>query len=565
MSKCKFHTCFLISAILLASCSNKENPVSGRVGSSIDYLNKPTDTTKVIITNPAIPGFNPDPCIIRVENDYYIATSSFEWFPGIPLYHSKDLANWEPIGHILTRESQADLRGIGSSSGIYAPSLHHHKGKYYALYTIVSGDFFPHLATPNYIVWADSITGPWSEPVYINSTGFDPSLFFDEDGTCYYLNMLLDFNSEHVTGGISMQTFDLSTMSVTSAPEIIFPGTMFGTEGPRIYKREGYYYLFTAEGGTDWNHQVTVCRSTSIWGPYEVDPDNPLITSRDHPDHPLQRAGHASMVQSPEGEWYMAYLASRPVMPQRMSVLGRESCIQKIDWSGEWPVLEGGGDLPHLFTEGVGEKGPVVARPLQEDQFESEQLQPIYQTLRQPFDPSWMSLTMRSGYLALKGRKPFTSRDDQSLVARRITSLHGRVETALDYEPLHYRNLAGLIIMYDIRDFIYLHVSYDHAVGKYLSILHHSSQGISEPCERVPIPRDSTIFLGLEIDNDTLQFSYSRDGVGWTPIGDPFDFCQLSDENNRYGFTGSMVGICSQDMVDESLWAYFDYFKYVPE
>ncbi len=564
MLKIHISTLLSLALIALVSCSPDRQAPTSQVSNPMETQIQNFDSTRLVITNPVIPGFNPDPCMIRVDEDYYIVTSTFEWFPGIPIYHSKDLASWEPIGHVLTRESQADLRGIGSSSGIYAPSIHYHKGRFYVLYTIVSGDFFPNLATPNYIVWADNISGPWSDPVYINSTGFDPALYFDDDGRCYYMNMLLDFNSDKVTGGITMQDFDIEALATTSEPVLIFRGTMHGTEGPRIYKRNGYYFLLTAEGGTDWNHQVTVCRSTQVGGPFEVAPNTPLLSSRDHPEHPLQRAGHASWVETPDGEWYMAHLASRPLMPERKSVLGRETCIQKLEWIDDWPMLKGGGSLPYLSVEGPKKGAKSVEPGPFTDEFEGKVLLPVYQTLRLPMDPSWVSLSIRPGFLALKGRKPFTSRDDQSLVARRITSLNGRVETALDYEPVHYRNLAGLVCLYDIRDFVYLNVSYDDSIGKYLGIIQHSAQGSIEPYERVSIPRNETIRLAMEISYDKLQFSYSLDGASWTDFGEPFDFTQFSDENNRYGFTGSMVGVCTQDLVNEKLYAYFDYFNYEP-
>lgn len=258
----------------------------------------------------------------------------------------------------------------------------------------------------------------------------------------------------------------------------------------------------------------------------------------------------------------MAHLASRPLMPQRSSVLGRESCIQKLEWADDWPSLKGGGKLPYVYVEGPPKGAETCEAAPERDDFDQEILHQMYQTLRQPFDPSWASLSMRPGYLSLKGRKPFTSRDDQSLVARRITSLEGRFETALDYEPVHYRNLAGLVCFYDIRDFIYLNVSFDPEIGKYLGLMQHSAKGSIEPCERVSIPAGETIYLALEILYDKLQFSYSMDGKNWTNFGEPLDFTPLSDEHNRYGFTGSMVGISTQDMVDEKRYAHFDYFSY---
>ncbi|MDX2430000.1 MAG: family 43 glycosylhydrolase, partial [Bacteroides sp.] len=401
MTRIHLYILLTLALFALAACGPEKQSEASMEDAGKNYHQASIDSSRVLITNPVIPGFNPDPCMIRVDDDYYILTSTFEWFPGIAIYHSKDLASWEAIGHVLTRESQADLRGIGSSSGIYAPSIHYHDGRFYVLYTIVSGDYFPNLSTPNYIVWADNIEGPWSDPVYINSTGFDPALYFDDDGKCYYMNMLLDFNSETVTGGITLQDFDIKSKTTTSEALLIFPGTMHGTEGPRIYKRNGYYYLLTAEGGTQWNHQVTVCRSKVVRGPYELAPNTPLLTSRDHPEHPLQRAGHASLAATPDGEWYMAHLASRPVMPERRSVLGRETCIQKLEWIDDWPQLRGGGSLPHLLVEGPPKGSESCKAEIIKDEFEENALPPIYQTLRLPMDESWLSLSRKPGSLAL--------------------------------------------------------------------------------------------------------------------------------------------------------------------
>jgi xylan 1,4-beta-xylosidase len=538
---------------LLLSCNpghREDIPISPDNSSSVSYS----------VTNPVIPGFNPDPCIIRVDNDYYIVTSSFEWFPGIPVYHSRDLVNWKQTGHILTKESQLNLRGVGNSSGVYAPSIHFSKGTYYVLYTIVTGQF-PFNGCMNYLITSKDINGPWSDPVFLNATGFDPSLFFDDDGRVWYLNMTLDFYQPQITGGISMQELDLKTLKLRGKSAIIFKGTCFGTEGPRIYRHNGNYYLVTAEGGTDWGHKVTIARSRNISGPYELDPLNPLLTSGDYPDYPLQRAGHASFVETPGGGLYMAYLASRPLMPARRSVLGRETCIQPMKWSDDgWIRSLSGNHLPMVKVSLANKllpPGPV------RDDFNNSALMPCYQTLREPASEDWISLKKRKGYLLMRGRKAFNELDDQSLLVRRFTSFHALAETCLEFEPESYRQMAGLICYYDTRDFIYLKVSLDKTAGKNLSITHQNGPDKNtEPFPKVSIKDLDKVYLRAELEMDSIWFSYSADGTIWKRYGKGFWSGQLSDENNKYGFTGAMVGICAQDMVYQDKWASFDYFEY---
>ena len=510
--------------------------------------------------NPVIPGFNPDPCIIRVDKDYYIVTSSFEWFPGIPVYHSLDMVNWHQTGHILTKESQLNLRGVGNSSGVYAPSIHFSKGTYYVLYTLVTGQF-PFNGCMNYLITSNDISGPWSDPVFLNATGFDPSLFFDDNGKVWYLNMTLDFYQPEITGGISMQELDLKTLKLKGKSAIIFKGTCFGTEGPRIYKHKGYYYLITAEGGTDWGHQVTIARSRNIYGPYEVDPLNPVLTSRDNPEYPLQRAGHASFVETPEGNLFMAYLASRPIMPARKSVLGRETCIQPMKWTEDgWIRSLSGNRLPMVHVALANQSyHPDTTR----DDFTNSSLLPCYQTLREPASDNWLSLKKRQGYLSMRGRKAFNELDDQSLLVRRFTSLHARAETCVEFDPESYRQMAGLICFYDTRDFIYMKVSWDKGAGKNLSITHQNGPDQNtEPYPKVSLTGWDKVYLRAELEKDSIRFSFSQDSRTWKQYGNAFWSGQLSDENNKYGFTGAMVGICVQDMVYQDKWASFDYFEY---
>ncbi|GAL11574.1 beta-xylosidase [Vibrio astriarenae] len=250
-----------------------------------------------MIQNPVLKGFNPDPSIVRVGDDYYIATSTFEWFPGIQLHHSKDMVNWRLVGHALTRTSQLDMKGMDNSEGVYAPALTYSDGKFWLCFSNVhscrGGNW---MATPSFVITADNIEGPWSEPVSIGNYGFDPSLFHDDDGKKYMLNMVWDGRAKtNFFGGIVLQEFDSELGQLVGEPKNIFAGTELGcTEGPQMMKKDGYYYLITAEGGTERNHAVTVCRSKNIWGPYEVHPDNPILTSRFQEHAELSRAGHGS-------------------------------------------------------------------------------------------------------------------------------------------------------------------------------------------------------------------------------------------------------------------------------
>src|SRR5689334_9022558 len=291
-------------------------------------------TSSPIIRNPILPGFNPDPSIVRVGEDYYIATSTFEWFPGVQIHHSRDLVQWRLVTRPLTRASQLNMLGDADSCGIWAPCLTHDNGRFYLVYTDVKRygrslrDGSASLRdTHNYVVTAPRIDGPWSDPVYLNSSGFDPSLFHDDDGKKYVVNQLWDHRPmANPFAGIVLQEYSEREGKLVGERRNIFLGTGLGlTEAPHLYKRNGYYYLITAEGGTGWNHAVTMARSQKITGPYELHPDKYILSSRLRPDLELQRAGHADLVETPDGDVYMVYLCGRPLHNRGRCVLGRET------------------------------------------------------------------------------------------------------------------------------------------------------------------------------------------------------------------------------------------------
>lgn len=531
-----------------------------------------------VINNPILRGFNPDPSIVRVGDDYYIATSTFEWFPGVQIHHSKDLRHWRLLTRALTRNSQLDMVGNPDSGGVWAPCLSYSNGTFYLVYTDVKSHIGPFKDTPNYLVTATDIEGPWSDPVYLNSSGFDPSLFHDDDGKKWLLNMVWDHRKgKNKFGGILLQQYDEKEQKLVGPIYNIFRGTELGlTEAPHIYKRDGYYYLMVAEGGTRWNHAVTVARSKSLFGPYEVDPQNPMLTSKDKPHLPLQKAGHASLVETQTGEWYLVHLCGRPLPESGNCNLGRETAIQKVEWSEDgWLRIAGGGNEPLLHPPAPD----LTAHPFAEnndglyvDHFDSDELDIHFNTLREPPHESWLSLTERPGWLRLRGRQSFQSSHGQSLVARRQQAFVVEAETALEFAPETYQQMAGLVYYYNKRNYYYLRVSYDEELGKCLGIM-TSDQGVyDEPLDQeVRIDGWERVYLKLALDYDAAQFYYSRDGKEWTAIGPVLAAGAISDDNVEtirggilldQGFTGAFIGICAQDLSGRMLHADFDYFAY---
>lgn len=521
------------------------------------------------VTNPILRGFNPDPSIIRVDNDYYIATSTFEWFPGVQIHHSVDLINWELISHPLSRLSQLNMLGESSSCGIWAPCLSHAKGIFYLVYTDVKSYIGMFKDTHNYLVTATDIMGPWSEPIYLNSSGFDPSLFHDDDGKKYFVNMLMDYrcwNSKF--GGIVLQEYSEETQSLIGTPINIFKGTPLGlTEAPHLYKHEDYYYLMTAEGGTGYEHSVTMARSKSLEGPYEVDPLNPILTSYHTPLHPIQKAGHASIVSGHHGKWYMAHLCGRPVGEARMCILGRETALQEVKWVDGWLRLANGSNTPSysLDIEGIPDVITQRKHDLFED-FDGETYSIHLQSLRVPLDDR-ASLSARKSYLRLCGAESFSSCHYQSLLAHRQQSFYVQVTTKVDFKPFNFQTMAGLVYYYDSLSYYYLYITQDEFAGRVLSIITCVLGKGSQPLGvGVQLREEGEVYLRLTTNKETAQFSYSYDNHHYEPIGNVLDATVLSDDyydaTGHIKFTGAFIGICCQDLARQRSYADFDFFEY---
>jgi xylan 1,4-beta-xylosidase len=532
-----------------------------------------------IIKNPILPGFNPDPSIVRVGDDYYIATSTFEWFPGVQIHHSRDLVHWRLLTRPLTRASQLNMLGDPDSCGIWAPCLTHADGLFYLIYTdvkrygraAVSGasgatmrDFH------NYLVTSPRIDGEWSDPVYLNSSGFDPSLFHDDDGRKYLVNQLWDHRpGQNRFAGIVLQEYSLAARKLIGERKLIFKGTPLGfTEGPHLYKRQGWYYLLTAEGGTSWNHAVTLARSRSLTGPYELHPDVHILSSQNRPDAPLQKTGHADLVETQNGDTYMVYLCSRPLRNRGRCTLGRETAIQKMEWGADgWLRTAGGEGIGQLEVPAPKLPEHVFPAGSVRHDFDSPQLPIEFQWLRTPWPDEIFSLTAHPGHLRLYGRESIGSLFKQALVARRQQSHCCSAATVVEFEPQHFQQAAGLVCYYGGAKFHYLYISHDETVGKHLRVMSSLPDVVNGDAFTPPIaiPSGKPVQLRVEIDCERLNFAYRIGNGEWNWLPQQFDASILSDDATLPGapnFTGAFIGMACQDLAGTAHPADFDYFEY---
>ena len=529
------------------------------------------------IQNPILRGFNPDPSIVRVEDDYYIATSTFEWFPGVQIHHSRDLVHWHLLTRPLTRPSQLNMLGDPDSCGIWAPCLSYDDGLFYLIYTDVKR--YGRTTQPgavgaglrdmhNYLVVSPSIDGEWSDPVYLNSSGFDPSLFHDDDGRKYLVNMLWDHRpAQNRFAGIVLQEYSPTAQKLIGPREVIFRGTDIGfTEAPHLYQRNGYYYLITAEGGTGWGHAVTMARSRALTGPYELHPDKYILTARNRPDAALQRAGHADLVEIQTGETYLAYLCGRPLRNRGRCTLGRETAIQRMVWGkDDWLYTEHRDALPQVQVAAPDLPQYPFPDTCTREDFDDPELPIDFQWLRSPWPDELFSLTERPGYLRLFGRETMGSMFRQALVARRQQSHSYSAATAVEFEPEHFQQMAGLICYYNGSKFHYLYLSTDSSIGKHVRAM-TCQPGLPDFFTApIPIASGAPVHLRVEVDDERLRFAYRVDGEDWRWLPEQFDASILSDEAGPPGppnFTGAFVGMCCQDLAGTCHPADFDYFDY---
>lgn len=520
---------------------------------------------KYSVQNPILRGFHPDPCMIYVDGTYYIATSTFEYFPGVKISASDDLANWRTVAYPLNNLALLDMRGDVASTGIWAPALSYADGKFWLIFTNQRQWLDGHLKdTENYLTTCETIDGEWSAPIKLNGSGFDPSLFHDDNGRKYLVNMRWDYRYDDDSTrfcGILLQEYDHAEGKLIGKPKVIFKGTERKiTEGPHIFKKDGYYYLLTAEGGTGYPHCATLARSKSVDGPYELHPNKHLITAWET-DCYLQKAGHASLCEGKNGEWMMAHLCGRP-LPDGRCMLGRETSLQNVEWHEDgWPYLCNGTMNPSDTFEAFAPAEPRLTEKVYE--WDGHPLDIDWMTLRQPFGEDVFDQTSRPGWLRIRGQKSLLALQDQSVLVRRQEAFVMECETMLEFYPEGFNHWAGMTYRYSENNQHYVYISYDeeNACRELLKITYDDSRFRLERIAK--LPDTGAVWIRLCVDHADGRFYYSLDGEHFEPAGDSFDASKLSDEYNRpLGFTGPYVGMGCQDFSDWQRTADFKYFRY---
>lgn len=501
--------------------------------------------------NPIIPGFYPDPSVCRVGEDFFLVNSSFEYFPGVPIWHSRDLVNWRQLGHVLTRRSQLDLEGVSCSDGIYAPTIRHHDGVFYMITTRVNAGSFK-----NFYVTAKDPAGPWSDPVWIDQSGIDPSLFFDDDGKVYFQsNRGMTFSTQRA---IYQSEIDISTGRRLTEPEILWPGSGgCYVEGPHLYKKDHWYYLMTAEGGTAYGHMVAISRSRNIWGPYESCPNNPILSNR-HAYEQIHGTGHADLVQAADGSWWMVHLAFRKTLGD-IHTLGRETCLEPVEWINGWPVVNKSGTCNEVMDVPTLPLHPWPPMP-ERDDFDKPELNHDWMVLRNPA-PEAASLTERPGFLRLRGNaKNLGDIAAPAFVARRQQHFAFTATARLEFDPPGPNEEAGLTLLMTNEHHYDFFVT--HRDGVRVLVVKYTLELIQQTAAEIPL-ESGPVELRITGTRPHYRFSFSQNGG---------EFREIAKVNTRYlgtevtsGYNGVVIGLYSTGNGKPcAAPADFDFFGYHP-
>lgn len=509
---------------------------------------------KRLYSNPVVTGFHPDPSVIRVGDDYYMANSTFQYFPAIVILHSKDLVNWEIIGHAVTDSEELDLSEINDSHGIWAPDLSYHDGIFYIFATLRLNGGVEEASTKiirkQIIVKSENPAGPYSKPIFLDIDGIDPSHFIDDDGSHY---MVLNPKVRLI------KLSDDCTRAV-SEPVTIWEGTgKHSPEGPHILKKDGYYYAILAEGGTEYNHCVTVGRSKNLLGPYENCPYNPVLQQK-NPDAKLQRAGHGKLIQTQKGDWWMVYLCGRP-NGGRFCTLGRETALDPVQWTEDgWFIvnnlkgpseIQASPDLPE-----------TVYNEQYFDDFDSDKLSLQWLFVRNPKTEDY-SLTERPGYFRIRtGDYDLSSIYAKNTLLRREKHHNYTATTKLEFNPLSNGEEAGLTTYYSCNTYIKLGLLFHN--GLKLRLVENRAN-VSSTIAEIDNIKSNVLYLKVRVEKQRREFFYSYDNENWCEAGVIENATFLSDEGSseKKRFTGTLVGLYANNGGSGTrINADFDWFNY---
>lgn len=491
------------------------------------------------LRNPIIPGYHPDPSVCRVGDNFYLVNSSFQYFPGVPIYQSKDLVNWELIGNVLDRESQLPLQGTNSWLGIYAPTIRYHEGTYYMITTNVGNG-------GNFMVTAKNPAGPWSEPIWLKQGGIDPSLYF-EDGKCYMVS--------NPDVAIWLCEIDPKTGEQLSESKKLWQGTGGRhPEGPHIYKKDGWYYLLISEGGTELAHKLTIARSKNIYGPYESNPANPILTNcrMAGQNMQIQGTGHGDFVQSKDGSWWMVFLAYRNYGGSYHH-LGRETYLAPVEWKeGEWPVVNDGNPIDTLMQ----------VRTLAPQQSQKRNTRTLFNTSK--WGPEWVFLqnplpanySVVGGKLQLSSHGSLADNQQPTFIGRRQESPNMTIETEValhapetsKYGLAIYQIHNGYISFYATSRGVYVDYRIKSLSG------HHASQEWS--ANKIP----DRVRLRITSNGEWYYFSYATDQDSKFQNLGALETSLVSTEMVG-GFTGVTIGMFTE-CSDGKSYGEFSYFDY---
>lgn len=531
--------------------------------------------------NPILSGFYPDPSICRVGEDYYLVCSSFSYFPGLPVFHSKDLLHWEQLGHAIDRAGQIDYSRSAFSEGLWAPTIRHYDGLFYIVNTLVSEG--REGVRRNYVLTAKNPAGPWSDPIFIEGAdGIDPSLFFDEDGKIWYcgnfINKPKQYEGHH---SIYLVELDDENFQMKGERKVIWDGLASRSkwiEAPHIYKKDGWYYLMVAEGGTFVNHAVMMARSRDISGPYEICPRNPILSHRHlSPMHPISVLGHGDLIETQNGEWWMVLLGVRPYEGVQFN-LGRETFLVPIVWGEDgWPYVDNESGLVQereRLPDLPCQTWPV---PLLGGHFYSDKLAMHWNSIRVP-EKEFYSLKDRRGYLRLS-LLPTTITDDlrsPAFIGRRQQHDYFTASTRMEFLPEKAGEQAGLC-MIQSNEFNYLYVVEMIEDSIYLSLIRHQNMATlhNGSFESHEIAREKIVetplisfhgqvYLYIQGERETYNLYYGFGENEMIPFKTGLDASLLST-NRAGGFVGAYIGLYASANGQESEnVADFDWFDYIP-